>query len=99
MAVNEVYMDIPAVRGMAKKFGDIGQVLSTVNKVLETLSTTLKAVAFIGFVGTAVVAQYIDTIKPYVKQMADKCVELGKDLGTSVDAYERGDASGATRFH
>ncbi len=45
MAVNEVYMDIPAVRGMAKKFGDIGQVLTGVNKVLETLSTTLKAVA------------------------------------------------------
>jgi len=99
MAVNEVYMEVPAVRNMAKKFGDIGQVLSNVNKVLETLSTTLKAVAFIGFVGTAVVAQYIDTIKPYIKQMADKCVELSKDLSTSVDAYERGDATGATRFH
>ncbi len=99
MAVNEVYMEVPAVRGMAKKFGDIGQVLSSVNKVLETLSTTLKAVAFIGFVGTAVVAQYIDTVKPYIKQMADKCVELGKDLSTSVDAYERGDSTGATRFH
>lgn len=99
MAVNEVYMEVPAVRGMAKKFGDIGQVLSNVNKVLEALSTTLKAVAFIGFVGTAVVAQYIDTIKPYIKQMADKCVELGKDLTASVDAYERGDATGATRFH
>lgn len=99
MAVNEIYMDIPAVRGMAKKFGDIGQVLENVNKVLETLSHTLKAVAFIGFVGTAVAAMYIDMIKPYVKQMADKCVELGKDLSTSVDAYERGDATGATRFH
>jgi hypothetical protein len=99
MAVNEIYMEVPAVRSMAKKFGDIGQVLSNVNKVLETLSTTLKAVAFIGFVGTAVVAQYIDTIKPYIKQMADKCIELGKDLSTSVDAYERGDATGATRFH
>ena len=99
MAVNEVYMEVPAVRNMAKKFGDIGQVLSNVNKVLEALSTTLKAVAFIGFVGTAVVAQYIDTIKPYIKQMADKCVELGKDLTASVDAYERGDATGATRFH
>jgi predicted PurR-regulated permease PerM len=99
MAVNEVYMEVPVVRNMAKKFGDIGQVLSNVNKVLETLSTTLKAVAFIGFVGTAVVAQYIDTIKPYIKQMADKCVELGKGLSTSVEAYVRGGATGATRFH
>lgn len=99
MTVNEVYMEIPAVRSMSKKFHDIGQVLSNVNKVLETLSTTLKTVAFIGFVGTAIAAQYIDTVKPYVKQMADKCVELGKDLSTSVDAYERGDQTGATRFH
>ena len=97
--VNEVYMDVPAVRTMGKKFGEIGQVLSGVNKALEVLSTTLKAVAFIGFVGTAVAAQYIDTVKPYIKQMADKCVELGKDLGVSVDAYERGDNAGATRFH
>jgi len=99
MAVNEVYMEVPAVRNMAKRFGEIGQVLSNVNKVLEALSTTLKAVAFIGFVGTAVAAQYIDMIKPYIKQMSDKCIELGKDLSTSVDAYERGDATGATRFH
>ncbi|HEX9438597.1 MAG TPA: hypothetical protein VF909_02900 [Roseiflexaceae bacterium] len=99
MAVNEVYMDVPAVRGMAKKFGDIGHVLENVNKVLEALSHTLKTVAFIGFVGTAVAAQYIDMIKPYIKQMADKCGELGRDLATSVDAYERGDATGATRFY
>ena len=99
MAVNEVYMDIPAVRGMAKKFGDIGQTLTNVNKALEALSNTLKAVAFIGFVGTAVAAQYIDMIKPYIKQMADKCTELGKDLSASVDSYERGDATGATRFY
>jgi hypothetical protein len=99
MATNEVFMDIPAVRGMAKKFGDISEVLINVNKALEALSTTLKAVAFIGFVGTAVAAQYIDTIKPYIKQMADKCAELNKDLATSVDAYERGDVTGATRFY
>ncbi len=99
MAVNEVYMEVPAVRSMAKKFGEIGQTLKTVNKMLEALSTTLKTIAFIGFVGTAVAAQYIDMIKPYIKQMADKCVELGKDLSTSVNAYERGDGQGATRFY
>jgi hypothetical protein len=96
---NEVYMDVPAVRGMAKKFGEIGEVLSNVNKVLETLSNTLKAIAFIGFVGTAIAAQYIDTIRPYIKQMADKSTEIGKDLTTSVDAFERGDQLGATRFY
>lgn len=96
---NEVYMDVPAVRGMAKKFGEIGETLANVNKVLESLSNTLKAIAFIGFVGTAVAAQYIDTIRPYIKQISDKSIELGKDLNTSVDAFERGDQLGATRFY
>lgn len=99
MTVNEVYMDVPAVRSMAKKFGDIGRTLKSVNKMMENLSKVLQATAFVGFVGGAVAAQYINTIKPYVKQMAEKCEELGKDLGASVTAYERGDQEGATRFH
>lgn len=99
MTVNEVYMDVPAVRAMSKKFGEIGRTLQSVNKMLENISKVLQVTAFIGFVGTAVVAQYINTIKPYVKQMADKCEELGKDLNTSVNAYERGDQQGSTRFH
>jgi precorrin-6x reductase len=96
---NEVDINVPAVRGMAKKFGDIGGVLAKVNKVLEGLSEQLKSIAFIGFVGTAIVSQYIDTIRPYIKQMSDKATEIGKDLTTSVDAYERGDQQGATRFY
>lgn len=99
MTVNEVYMEVPVVRNMGKKFGEIGRTLQSINKMLENLSKVLQATAFIGFVGTAVVAQYINMIKPYVKQMADKCEELGKDLVTSVNAYERGDQQGATRFH
>jgi uncharacterized protein YukE len=99
VTVNEVYMDVPAVRSIAKKFGEIGRTLQSVNKMLENLSKVLQVTAFIGFVGGAVAAQYINTIKPYVKQMADKCEELGKDLAASVTAYERGDQEGATRFH
>lgn len=96
---NEVYMDVPAVRGVSKKFGEIGEMLANVNKVLEVLSNTLKTIAFIGFVGTAIAAQYIDATRPFIQQMSDKCNELCKDLATSVDAFERGDQQGATRFH
>jgi hypothetical protein len=50
-------------------------------------------------VGGLALAQYIDSIKPHIQQMARKCQELFSDLNKSVDAYERGDALGATRFY
>ncbi|MCK6624504.1 MAG: hypothetical protein L6R45_04940 [Anaerolineae bacterium] len=96
---DEVYMDIPAVRDMAKGFGTIGEVLDAVAKVLEGLATLLKATAFIGLVGGYIVLQFIEMIKPHIEQMAEKCRELMQDLNKSVDAYERGDALGATRFY
>ena len=96
---DEVYMDVPAVRDMAKGFGTIGDVLDAVAKVLEGLATLLKATAFIGLVGGAIVLQFIELIKPHIEEMAEKCQELMGDLGAAVDAYERGDSQGATRFY
>ena len=94
-----VYMDTQAVRGMAKSFGSIGDVLQAVNKAMETLSNVLKATAFVGLIGGFAVAQYIDSIRPQIEDIAEKCEELDKDLAASVDAYERGDELGSTRFH
>ena len=94
-----VYMDTDAVRGMAKTFGTISEVLLTVAKTLEALSMTLKTTAFVGLVGGYAVAQFIDQIKPRIEDMGEKCEELNKDLDASVDAYERGDELGSTRFH
>jgi hypothetical protein len=94
-----VYMDTQAVRGMAKSFGSIGDVLQAVNKAMQTLSNVLKATAFVGLIGGYAVAQYIDSIRPQIEDIAEKCEELDKDLAASVDAYERGDELGSTRFH
>jgi len=91
-------MDIPVVRNIANQFGQIGEVLKTVAQALEMLGNILKSNAFTRIVGAAVIA-FIDFVKPYIKQMADKCAELKKDVIASVDAYERGDAQGATRFY
>ncbi len=96
---DEVYMEIPAVRSMAKTFGQIGEVLEAVAKVLEGLSMILKTTAFIGLVGGYALAAFIDFIRPHIEQMSKKCQELMQDLNKSVDAYERGDALGATRFY
>ena len=98
-AGNVVYMDVPAVRDMSKSFGTISEVLTNVAKVLDVLSNILKTTAFIGNVGGAVVAQVIDQIKPHIEDLAEKTEELSNDLSASVDAYERGDEQGATRFY
>lgn len=98
-SATQVFMNVPAVRTMAKTFGTISNVLNTVAKTLEILSNTLKASAFIGAVGNLALAQVIDQYRPQVKQIADKCAELDKDLKAAAAAYERGDAEGATRFH
>ncbi len=95
---DEVYMDIPRVRDVATQFGQISDVLKNVAQALEILGNILKSNAFTRLVGAAVIA-FIDFVKPYIKQMADKCVELKNDLTASIDAYERGDAQGATRFY
>lgn len=97
--MDEIYMDIPAVQNIAKTFGDISEVLKTVSKVLEALVLTLKTTAFIGLVGGYAVAQFIETIKPHIDELAEKCAELMKDVNASIAAYERGDAQGAARFH
>ena len=94
-----VYMDTDAVRGMAKSFGTTGDVLQAVNKAMQTLSNVLKATAFVGLVGGYAVAQYIDSIRPQIEDIAEKCEELNKDLDSSASAYERGDELGSTRFH
>ena len=96
---NEVFMNVPDVRNVAKTFKTIGESLETVIKVMEGIIMALKAVAFMGLVGAYAVAQYLQQIKPEIKKMADKCVELSGDLNTSVDAFERGDQLGATRFY
>ena len=93
-----VYMDTDAVRGMAKSFGTINEVLETVGKVLESISQALTFAALIG-PGAAAKAFIDNYLRPTIKEIAEKCEELNKDLDASVDAYERGDELGSTRFH
>jgi hypothetical protein len=96
---DEVYMDVPAVRDMAKTFGQVSEVLEAVDKVLKGLIELLNVTAFIGLVGGLALKHFLELIEPQIKKMADKCKELMRDVNASVDAYERGDALGATRFY
>jgi hypothetical protein len=66
-AGTQVYMDILAVRGMASSFGTISDVLKAVAKVLEVLANILKTTAFVGLVGVAAIAQFLDMIRPDIE--------------------------------
>lgn len=91
-------MDLNRVRNFSGMFGQIGEVLQTVTKVLEGLCMTLKTTAFIGMVGGAVVARFLEMIKPHIENIAEKCGELSQDLDNSAQAVEDCDTDIANRF-
>jgi uncharacterized protein YukE len=95
----EIFMDVPAVRNVATRFGEMGETLQGVNKAMEAAIAMLKASAFVGLFGNYAYAQYLEQLQPIVEDYANKCVEMSGDLQASAEAYERGDAAGATKFH
>lgn len=95
---DEVYMNIPAVRGIAQQCQQFSETLNRVNTALGSIADMLRASAFFGLVGNAALASYIDAYRPRVERMANKCAELSQDLNASITAYENGDQQGATRF-
>ncbi len=99
MSVQEVYINVPVVRDMAKNFGNIGILLQGVSKNMEAWILTLKIAAFIGQVSVQNEVQYFESLRPDIDQLSQKCAELDSDLNASIDAYERGDQLGATRFY
>lgn len=94
----EVYMDIPAVERMSKSFDTFGEVLSAVAKVLQAISISLKAAAFVSLGATAAASAMIDRIQPRLKKLGEKMVELSGDLDGAIRAYRDGDLSGSQRF-
>jgi len=95
----EVFMDIPKVKDLSKKFGDIGQELEQISKGMEALIAVLKTSALFGNAGGIAQAQYLEKVKPTVDGFGKKCAELSTDLESAVRSYENGDALGATKFH
>jgi len=98
MAQNEVYMNIPDVEGIAKTFGTISEVLKGVVVALDVLINILRATAFVGMVGGLAQAHFMEIMKRQLDQMAEKCEEISSDVSAAVEAYQRGDQQGATKF-
>jgi len=96
--MDEISMDVPAIQDLSKKFNSFSILLNAINKALEALANLLKVTAFIGLVGGAALLQFIETIKPQIKKMADMCAELSRDLKSSAEAFQNGDMKGANLF-
>lgn len=101
MAVNadEVYMDIPAVQDIAKTFNQVSEVLKQVVTALDVLINVINSTAFMGAVGGAAVALFMEVIKRQIDQVAEKTEEISSDVTAAVEAYQRGDAAGSLKFH
>jgi hypothetical protein len=98
-ADSEVYMNIPEVQGIASTFNQVSETLKGVSTALGVLIDILKATAFVGMVGGLAEAHFLEIMKRQIDQMAQKTEEISKDVSAAVEAYERGDAQGATKFH
>ena len=94
----EVSMDYDAVQQMADGFHDAAETLQAVSKALEVAIAILKATAFLGLVGNAALAQYLEGIKPNVDRLAQTCDELNMDLIGAITSLRDGDTSGSQRF-
>jgi hypothetical protein len=98
MAQDQVYMNIPEVEGIAKTFATVTEVLKGVSTALAALIQILYATAFVGLVGGMVQARFLEVMKRQIDQMAEKTEEISQDVTAAVQAYQRGDAQGATKF-
>ncbi|RRR68753.1 MAG: hypothetical protein EI684_17125 [Candidatus Viridilinea halotolerans] len=96
---NEIYIDLPAVRNIAKNLQAISEALNKIVKGIELAIATLKGVAFMGKVGGIAFVLFLEAIKPTFEKSAADCAQLSSDVNTSLDAYERNDQVGATRFY
>ena len=98
MATNEVFMDIPEVEKVAKTFSSLGETIKNIANVLQVLSDSLKATAWLSFGATAAVAAFIDGILPAVKAAATEMHDISQAILAAIQAYRTGDTSAAGRF-
>ena len=94
---NEVDMKVPEVQAMAKSLDTISTVLDTCSKTLQAISMALKSNIFTGLVGAAAIV-WIDTYRPRIDDMADKCEKLSQAVNKSVEAFQNGDTEASNLF-
>ncbi len=98
MAGQVVQMDYAVVGDVSKGFGMSAQTLTVVGKVLEVAIGILRATAFFSLGTSAALAQYLDTIKNKVNNLAKLCNEFSGDLARAIEDHKKGDVQGKRYF-
>ncbi len=98
MAGQVVQMDYAVVGDVSKGFGMSAQTLTVVGKVLEVAIGILRATAFFSLGTSAALAQYLDTIKNKVNNLAKLCNEFSGDLARATEDHKKGDVQGKRYF-
>ena len=96
---DELFMDVTKLQAVSGKFGELGNQLTQTSNALKAAVLVLRASAFVGLVGTAVYADYVDNLQGQIEKFANKCKEVSGDLKKSIDAYQKGDLAGSERFY
>jgi uncharacterized protein YukE len=97
MSVEEIYMDVPAVRDIGKQLNQISEVLKLVLKALDGIVNLLKTAAFLGLVSASVATQFERT-RSSIEKSAEQCADLSAKVERAASNYERGDLIAANRF-
>lgn len=94
----EVYMDIPSVEAIKKKFEAAKSVVRTVIRLLRMLSATLTASAFVTLGGTAAARVLLDRVITNLNQF-DQLLDRGiQGVEGAILAYRDADYSGSQMF-
>lgn len=91
-------MDYDAVEDMASGFSTANDVLEAISTALQAAIAILKATAFLGMIGNAALAFYLEGIKPNVDRLAATTEELSQDLRNAVAIVRDGDTTVSSRF-
>jgi hypothetical protein len=98
MAGNTVQMDYAVIGDVSKGFSTASDVLTTIGKVLEVAIGILRATAFFSMGTSAALAQYLDTIKQKVNNLAKLCTEFATNLANAIGDHKKGDVQGKRYF-
>lgn len=94
----EVFMEIPAVEDIQKKFQGIAEVTQQISNILRIAAEILRATAFFGLVGNMILAWYTDQIRRLVDQLHSMSLTISDGVGGAIRSYRDGDNSGSQLF-
>jgi hypothetical protein len=94
----EVFMEIPAVEDVQKKFQGMADVTQQISNILRIAADILRATAFFGMIGNMILAWYTDQIRNIVDQLHQMSLTIAGGVGGAIRSYRDGDNSGSQLF-